>query len=87
MIRGTEIGRALGGVATLAFLTFGAALLVTYCAGCRAPLDEAQKDQIQSHAAGLALCQALGHVEAKRTGDADAGWSAYYACTVDGGLR
>ena len=86
MIRGTEIGRAVGGVFTLAVLTFGAALLVTYCASCT-PLDDAQKDQIKQHSAGLALCQALGHVEAKRTGDADAGWSAYYACTVDGGLR
>lgn len=70
----------------LAAFNFGVAI-GAFCTGCKPPLTDAQQDEVKAHSAGLALCQALGHVEARRTGDADAGWSAYYACTVDGGLR
>lgn len=87
MIRGTEIGRALGAVIAVSVFAFVVGLLVVFCAGCRPPLTEAQEDEVKAHSADLALCQAQGHLAHKLTGDPDAGWSVYYACTVDGGLR
>lgn len=87
MIRGTEIGRSLGAVAAVAAFAFVVGLLVVFCAGCRAPLNDAQQDEVKAHSTGLALCQGQGHLTHKLTGDPDAGWHAYLACTVDGGLR
>lgn len=72
--------------ALLAAFNFGVAI-GAFCASCKPPLTDAQQDEVKAHSTGLALCQAQGHLAHKLTGDPDAGWSAYYACTVDGGLR
>lgn len=62
-------------------------VLAALLAGCGPKLTSEQQEEIRDHGTGLGTCQAVGHVEARRTGDADAGRTAYRACTVDGGLR
>lgn len=53
---------------------------------CSPALTSKDKAEIAEHAEGLAGCHLVGNL-AKLDGGAEAGWSAYYACTVEAGLR
>ena len=65
-------------------------VLVSFVVGalvaCGPALTSADKEELAAHGAGLAGCHLVGNL-AKLDGGAEAGWSAYYACTVEAGLR
>lgn len=65
-------------------------LVVSFVVGalvaCGPALTSADKAELVEHGAGLAGCHLVGNL-AKLDGGPDAGWSAYYACTVEAGLR
>lgn len=54
------------------------------CTGLLGKVDDANnpKDDVV-----LAKCREEGRAVMHDTGDGDKAWNAYYACTVDGGLR